>query len=82
MKAMKEIVKQAYPKVIAIRCSAQNINLVENEVASNNILKQLVEDQKYFISVHLEHALLKEEGCLAAIWWNSNRLCDELCEKP
>ena len=60
MKAMKEIVKQTYPKMITIGCSAHYMNLVEKEVTPNTILKQIVEVQKYFMNVHWAHAWLKK----------------------
>ena len=73
MKAMKEIVKQTYPDIIAIGCSAHYMNLVEKEVTPNTILKQLVEVQKYFMNVHLAHAWLKEKSCLAPVIPNATR---------
>ena len=77
MKCMKELLKQEFPQLITVGCSAHYMNLVEKEVTPNTVMKHLVEVQKHFSNVHQTHEWLKEKGGLApkipnATRWNSH----------
>ena len=58
MVKMKELIKRKYPNVITYGCSAHFINLMEKEVSHPDVLKHIVEVQKFFRYTHQPHVSL------------------------
>ena len=80
MKKLRNLVKQKYPQVVVYGCSAHYANLLEDDVTNSQVMKHLIEIQKYFRNVHRAHGLLKEKGgCMPQIpnetRWNSSVDC-------
>lgn len=62
MKRLRELVKEKYPEIVVYGCAAHYANLLEHDVSNSNIMKHIIEVQKYFRNNHKAHGMLKEEG--------------------
>lgn len=76
MKKLRDLVLLKYPDMIVYGCSAHYANLLEGDITNSEIIKHIVEIQKYFRNVHKAHGLLKEKGgCMPQLpnetRWNS-----------
>ena len=82
MKSLRQLVKRSYPDILVYGCGAHYANLLEEDVNNTQVLKHVVEIQKYFRNVHKAHGMLKEKGgCMSqlpnATRWNSIVSCLE-----
>ncbi|KAB7504956.1 hypothetical protein Anas_09603 [Armadillidium nasatum] len=82
MKLLKEKMKEddELKTIISYGCSAHYINLLEQEVTPNSILKYIIQIQKIFRNHHQPHGWLKEKGGLMPqipndTRWNSQQAC-------
>ncbi|KAB7500239.1 hypothetical protein Anas_10995, partial [Armadillidium nasatum] len=82
MKLLKEKMKEddELKTIISYGCSAHYINLLEQEVTPNSILKYIIQIQKFFRNHHQPHGWLKEKGGLMPqipndTRWNSQQAC-------
>ncbi|KAB7498582.1 hypothetical protein Anas_06360 [Armadillidium nasatum] len=81
MKLLKEKMKEddELKTIISYGCSAHYINLLEQEVTPNSVLKYVIQIQKFFRNHHQPHGWLKEKGLMPQIpndtRWNSQQAC-------
>ncbi|RXG71397.1 hypothetical protein Avbf_08565 [Armadillidium vulgare] len=82
MKLLKEKMKEddELKTIISYGCSAHYINLLEQEVTPNSVLKYIIQIQKFFRNHHQPHGWLKEKGGLMPqipndTRWNSQQAC-------
>ncbi|XP_047128963.1 uncharacterized protein LOC124809189 isoform X2 [Hydra vulgaris] len=62
MKKMRDSIKETYPNLLTYGCSAHYLNLLEKEVTHPDVIKHVVEVQKYFRNTHQPHGWLREKG--------------------
>lgn len=62
MKNLRQLVSRKYPEILVYGCGAHYANLLEEDVNNSQVLKHVIEIQKYFRNVHKAHGMLKEKG--------------------
>lgn len=80
MEKMRKILESENADLLTYGCSAHYVNLIENEVTPQTVLKHIVEVQKFFRNHHQPHGWLKEtDGAVPQLpnstRWNSQLDC-------
>ena len=55
IKTLRKLIENDYPHILTHGCSAHFLNLLESVVTLKNIIKHIVEVQKYFRNYHQPH---------------------------
>lgn len=82
MRKVRRLITEKYPDMITYGCNAHYLNLLQEDVSNQQVMKHIVEVQKYFRNVHVAHGMLKERGGAMPqlpneTRWNSNIECLE-----
>ena len=62
IKSLRQLVKWSYHDILVYSCWAHYANLLEEDVNNTQVLKDVVEIQKYLHNVYKAHGMLKEKG--------------------
>lgn len=82
MVAFRKLISERFPKIKTYGCSAHYLNLVEQAVTPNSVIKCVVEINKFFRNHHNAHGWLSQKGGLSPqlpndTRWNSQVDCLE-----
>lgn len=80
IKTLRKLIENDYPHILTHGCSAHFLNLLESVVTLKNIIKHIVEVQKYFRNYHQPHGwLINKNSMMPQISndtrWNSQKEC-------